>query len=54
MGAPVAAPATADRFKSSSTRVMLEQAKHATYWRTLWLKLLPGRPVQLQEPRLRL
>jgi hypothetical protein len=31
----MAAPATAARFKSSSTTVMFEQAKHAAYWRTL-------------------
>jgi hypothetical protein len=35
MGTPVAAPATAARFKSSSTGVMPEQAKHAAYRRTL-------------------
>jgi hypothetical protein len=34
-GTPVASTATAARFKSSSTGVTFEQAKHAVYWRTL-------------------
>jgi hypothetical protein len=35
MGTPVAAPATAALFKSSSTGVMFEQPEHAAYPRTL-------------------
>jgi hypothetical protein len=35
LGTPVALPARAACFKSSSTGVMFEQAKPVAYWRTL-------------------